>query len=375
MLKALLIDDESSALDALLDELSEFEEVEVAGTFTNIHEALRWIGEGQALVDVVFLDIDMPGMNGLEAAGRIMEMDASIDIVFVTAYDQYAVEAFEVHALDYLLKPVMTERLGKTIRNRLLADRRAAGERGSKCSIACFGAFQLHIRNPEAQAVKWRTNKTKELLAYFVHFREEELHKSNIISDVFAELNEQRAFATLHTSIYFIRKIIRQHGLDQRMQLHYANDCYRFSLSGVELDLDVFRRTADGGKPSAPAEIREAERAASLYRGDYLGAHNYVWALHEQRKLRLSFVELVGKLCEVYFNDGMPDRAVELLKESISRSPLLEELHEQLLSAYETIGDVAALREHYDRMRRLFREELGAEPGASAEAIYRKWLP
>ncbi|MBD2843855.1 response regulator [Paenibacillus sp. IB182496] len=378
MLNVLVIDDERSALDALLDEMNEFDEIAVAGAFTNIMEALEWIKEAHLRVDVVFLDIEMPGMNGLEAAQRIVELDASIDIVFITAYDQYALEAFEVSAVDYLLKPVMTERLAKTIRGRQLAHRRSDEERksqrGSRLSITCFGIFQLRMGEIGTQIVKWRTNKTKELFAYFVHFREGELHKAHIIRDVFAELDEHRAYATLHTGVYYIRKMIRNYGLDSCMQLNYANDCYHFALSGVALDVEAYWRAVDRDKPVTLSNHRACARAAALYRGDYMGSSNYIWALPEQRKLRLSFLDLIRKLSAFYFAEGWLDKAVELLEEAATHSPLLEEGHEMLLDAYGKTGDFDALRRHFERMKGMFRQELGVEPGTAAEAVYRRWL-
>jgi DNA-binding LytR/AlgR family response regulator len=76
-------------------------------------EALRMIDEESP--DVVFLDIRMPGMTGLDVASRLVAGDKPPQIVFVTAFDQYAVEAFEHSAVDYLLKPANLERLGKTV--------------------------------------------------------------------------------------------------------------------------------------------------------------------------------------------------------------------------------------------------------------------
>src|SRR5690606_11288445 len=122
-------------------------------------------------------------MNGLEAAEAILELPSVADIVFVTAYDEYAVEAFEVNALDYLLKPVKHSRLAKTI-NKLLNNRRNAVhvEDSLEVTIACFGSFQLlvHTGTGIGEETRWRTNKTKELLAYLVHHRQASVHKAKI---------------------------------------------------------------------------------------------------------------------------------------------------------------------------------------------------
>lgn len=99
MIRVILVDDERHAIEAMQDVMAEFDQIEVAGTFTNPYEALR--GMPALACDAVFLDIEMPGVDGMESAKKILEIDASIRIVFTTAHDQYAVEAFEVNAVDY----------------------------------------------------------------------------------------------------------------------------------------------------------------------------------------------------------------------------------------------------------------------------------
>jgi DNA-binding LytR/AlgR family response regulator len=88
-----------------------YPELDIVGIAGNGPEALRLIEEHDP--DVLFLDIRMPGLNGLEVARRVAD---GAQIVFVTAYDQYALEAFEREAVDYLLKPVTDERLAQTVR-------------------------------------------------------------------------------------------------------------------------------------------------------------------------------------------------------------------------------------------------------------------
>jgi len=112
-LKALIVDDEYPARQELRLALSNFSNIEIVGEATNACEALELI---KALhYQVLFLDVSMPGMSGLEVAAAIQELDAKPYIIFVTAYKEYAVPAFTVDAVDYLLKPVEPGRLKKAI--------------------------------------------------------------------------------------------------------------------------------------------------------------------------------------------------------------------------------------------------------------------
>lgn len=117
-MRVLIVDDEDLARDRILRILSEFEDHQVVGQATNGHEALQKIDE--LTPDIVLLDIRMPGMDGLEVARHLVGMDEPPAIIFTTAYDEYAIEAFKVHAVDYLLKPVRSDRLkealGKAVR-------------------------------------------------------------------------------------------------------------------------------------------------------------------------------------------------------------------------------------------------------------------
>ncbi len=112
MIRALIVDDESPARRELTRFLQQCEDFEIAGEATNGEEAFSLIQKLQP--DVVFLDIQMPKKNGLETAERVARLANPPIVVFVTAYDQYAVKAFEVNAIDYLLKPYDAARFRKT---------------------------------------------------------------------------------------------------------------------------------------------------------------------------------------------------------------------------------------------------------------------
>jgi two-component system LytT family response regulator/two-component system response regulator LytT len=123
-LRALVVDDEQLAREELSYLLAQVGGVTVVGEATNGIEAIGLIED--LTPDVVFLDVQMPGMNGFEVARQVISRQATSEIVFVTAYDQYAIDGFQVNAVDYLLKPVDADRLEQALqrtRRRLQSDR------------------------------------------------------------------------------------------------------------------------------------------------------------------------------------------------------------------------------------------------------------
>jgi two-component system response regulator LytT len=126
-LRTVVVDDEQLARDELCFLLGRVEGVEVVGQAGNGVEALRVIEDQTP--DMVMLDVQMPGLTGFEVAKRLVRSGVDSHLVFVTAFDRYAIEAFDVNAVDYLLKPVEAERLVTAVdrvRKRIQSDRPAA---------------------------------------------------------------------------------------------------------------------------------------------------------------------------------------------------------------------------------------------------------
>lgn len=113
-LRAYLVDDESLAIERLARLLANSHGLIVEGSATDPAHALSYLSgpEGQA-IDVLFLDIEMPGMNGFELLSRLEQQPF---VIFTTAYDQYALRAFEVNSIDYLLKPIEADQLDRALR-------------------------------------------------------------------------------------------------------------------------------------------------------------------------------------------------------------------------------------------------------------------
>jgi len=143
-----IVDDEQLACDELAYLLRDFPEVEVVATARNGLEAVQLIQKEQP--DLVFLDVQMPGQDGMTVVRALRE--SGIDLphfIFVTAYDQYAVEAFRLEAMDYLLKPVDKLRLAETIdrARRAAQDRKTAPETPPPAAPPSPHRTKLLIRN------------------------------------------------------------------------------------------------------------------------------------------------------------------------------------------------------------------------------------
>jgi two-component system, LytTR family, response regulator len=138
--RALLIDDERLARSALRRLLKPHEDVQIVGEAANPEEALRAIRKLGP--DVIFLDVEMPGCNGFELLEKLEDVPI---VIFTTAYDEHAVKAFEISALDYLVKPISSERLAGSLARAQKAV--AALSRGSAPSAPSSMLHQIFVRD------------------------------------------------------------------------------------------------------------------------------------------------------------------------------------------------------------------------------------
>ena len=128
-IRTIIVDDEKLAIQGLQLRLEKFPDVEVIDTCANGREAIRKIKTEKP--DLVFLDIQMPGFDGFSVVKGVMEIEPPL-FVFVTAYEEHAIRAFEANAVNYLMKPVDEDKLADTHRPGALAPRRKALGRGSR---------------------------------------------------------------------------------------------------------------------------------------------------------------------------------------------------------------------------------------------------
>jgi len=136
MLSALIVDDEELARRGLEIRLAEFDDIEICGQSRNGREAIAAVREHSP--DLMFLDVQMPGMDGFEVLRRLAGSNMP-EIIFVTAYDEFALQAFDANALDYLLKPINDDRLREAIERarRNSEEKRADEQRNKLLKFVC----------------------------------------------------------------------------------------------------------------------------------------------------------------------------------------------------------------------------------------------
>ena len=159
-LRVLVVDDEQLAREELCFLLDQVGHIDVVGLASDGVGALRLAGE--LTPDLIFLDVQMPGLTGFEVARRLVEADIGSQLVFVTAFDQYAIEAFSVNAVDYVLKPVDVGRLEQTIDR---VRRRVASAQAARLPLSAADlervveAVQARLSTASAEPPSWRSRK------------------------------------------------------------------------------------------------------------------------------------------------------------------------------------------------------------------------
>ena len=149
MIRALIVDDEPPARGELRYLLSAHPEVEIVGEAATAKEALTLADSVR--YDAVFLDVEMPEMTGLEVARLVLDRRERPAVVFVTAHERYAVDAFAVEAFDYLVKPVDPERLARVV-DRLRQARRRAAPPVEKIAVVSSGGAKTLL---DYDAIHW----------------------------------------------------------------------------------------------------------------------------------------------------------------------------------------------------------------------------
>lgn len=361
MIRAIVVDDERPALRELEYMLKKHPQISIIGMYT---DPLRAIDEiGQLKPQIVFMDINMPQLRGIDAASRVLEGSPDTDIIFVTSYDEYAVEAFEIHALDYLLKPINAARMEKTVErilNKLPVEKEKDAQ---KLQIRCFGKFQIGWEHQEP--IKLRAEKTRELLAFLLQNQGRDISKDELLDQLWTEYDPDKAIRQLYNGIYYIRKALESYGVDRSTISISSN--YNLKLGESEYDVGRFYELE---KTIADKSLNGLLEMETLYKGDYFEGEDYTWAQAESERLSNSYQKCLIRLAKLFMEHGEPDEAEKRLKKSYEVNPYEETTTELLVRLYIEKGDKTKAVRHLNSYSSLIKEELGISPNDSLNKLF-----
>lgn len=369
-MRVILIDDEQLALEVLEIQLKKINDIEIVGKYTNPHKAMEEID--RLHVDVVFLDMEMGSVHGLEFAEKLMTTFNYLEIIFVTAHPQFALEAFEVNAIDYILKPVRKNRLERSIaklqgRLQFFRKNEESDITKEKCLFAkTMGSFQLY--DTKNNIVKWRTKKVKELFIYLLHSKEEGVHKHRLIEELWSDVPVDKANTLIHTTVYQLRKILKEIGIPD--PISFINEQYILNIT-VESDLLEIKNIMGISRITGSY----IEKLLQLYAGDFLEEENYIWALHEQQSIKRSIIKYLENYVLYAKNDESQSYFVEICLEKMIEMESYEEKYIYLLMDHygksKSVKKMMALF-HEFKKRRLY--DLGLDVPREIKELYHKYL-
>jgi len=368
-MKGILVDDEALALLDLEKQLGKVGGIDIVGTYQNVFDALAAAGKQRP--DVVFLDIDMPEIGGLEAAGRFHDLFPHVQVVFVTAYEEFAVKAFELQALDYLLKPVQTERMKLTVEwiASRLNDEASRGPVSGPIRIRCFQRMEIEFNRREL--LPWRTAKAQELFAYLLFRRHHNVRKDALIDILWPGAETKKAYTQLYTTIYQLRRSLESAKLPIRIV--NSGNGYSLDLGDLVTDAEQWEQLLRQEAESDAINVKRYEELLLHYRGDYFEEHDYVWAEHERQRQRDLWQLHAMRLGRLLEESGNWKSAADWYASVQQRAPYLEETYFALMKLHARLDERVLVAQQYNRLRAMTEEEYGAEPAREIQAWFEEW--
>lgn len=358
MFRTVVVDDETKALERLSRLVGQTQHLSLAGSFSDPEEAMAYIVKEE--VEVVFLDIEMPAVSGLELAEQIFEVKPDIDVVFVTAYDQYALQAFQVHATGYLLKPIALEDIEKQVTT--IIRRHKAKEQSSPTGqfhVQCLGNFVCYPQGPKRERLEWRTKKAEELFSFLLHYGGKPVGKEKILDTLWPEFEPEKAAQNLHATSWYIRNALCAVGCDG-MFLRKKN-CYLLDMAAITCDADEFTALIEH-MVKGDSSIAVMEQALTLYQGQYLDGRSYEWAVDRRLQLENDHERLQYTLAEAYRIAGRVGQSLTLYKTVILNNPLANKAYEGFIGLSLEQGDKASALLYYKKYSAILDKEMGLHP-------------
>lgn len=280
MIHTIVVDDEWYSLIEICDLAEKTGVMSVEGRFHNGADALREADHIHP--QAAFIDIEMPGMDGLTLAEKLLENDPDMKVVFITGWNKYAVAAFELNALDYIMKPVNKARFEK-MAQRLQAELSVQEPDGKAAPvICCFGKFEV-LQN--GVPIVWQRTKAEELFALLVLNVNAYVAKDVILQNLWPYYGRAKSLPILQTSVCKIRNVLSE--CRKKICLTYADGSYGLFLSpDVACDYLTVKEAVKQFRADDPRTYQAVENACMIFEKGLLPHSSYLWSSNYEAELR-----------------------------------------------------------------------------------------
>lgn len=220
-MKVVAVDDEHRALNILRTMLEEVDGIESVECFHKPQEALEYIKTQS--VDLVFMDVEMPGLLGTQIADTIKSFSRRPAVVFVTGYEEYSYEAWKLDAADYILKPFGLEELKHAVKKAAFwikaEEDFQKSESEPQVYIQCSPLFAVKV---DGKPIRFKSKKAEELLAFLVHYQGIWVSIDEIVFHVLEEKDEKDGKQYYRTILHRLKKELREAGIEDILETEYG---------------------------------------------------------------------------------------------------------------------------------------------------------
>lgn len=265
--------------------------------------------------DLALLDIQMPQIDGLMLAELIIEKNPSTQLIFITAYNHYATEAFEVNALDYILKPIRSTRLEKAL-DRIWSgatEQRRSVTQDRPVKIQVMGKMMITYGDT---MIRWKRQKSAELFAYLLDNLGMPVNKDKICDRIWPDYEPQKALVNMQTAMCQLRKnlseITRTH-----ISINYSDNCYCLTIKEVAYDLKEFINACSRAAQSDYKDYPSLVEAEKLYTANYLEEQDWIWARERNYALGKRYAQILKHLIRIEVEKGKKTAALDLVKRGL----------------------------------------------------------
>jgi two-component SAPR family response regulator len=286
-------------------------------------------------------------------------------VVFVTAYNQYAVEAFRLNALDYLLKPVSAGRLLETL-YRIMEEKAVPVPLGGVV-VRCFGKFTV---SAGMQEIRFRTEKAEELLAYLIDSRGCFVSRSKILDSLWEDFDGDRAIVHFNSTLHNVKKALLPYGI--QISILYDRGSYQLDTESIDCDYLKFSAFEEKADMVKAENIQEYEKIAALYTGEYLTGWEFYWASGKRIQLEERFIGLLLEMARYYRDTGNYQKAVKWLKEGLNHSPLSRELNYRLIEALQLANEQMLAVKYFELYKNGLMKKLMLNPDSAFKKLLRR---